>query len=219
MRWLNQIVGWIAAILLVVWRSTMRFSYVDDPRPALREQGKGGAIAFLHAHQIAGVMGVDDRHVRVMVSHSRDGDLLIPSLRCRGISYVRGSSRKRGVDKGGQSALAELGECTRERGFALLAIDGPQGPRNEVHRGVASLAVENDAPILPVIILPTRRWIVKGTWDRLQIPVPFSRITFHWGAPIWPDGRDIEELRTLTAGALREIEERQDPEEAAFCHA
>ncbi len=219
MRWPYQVVGWIAAMLLLLWRWSIRFSYIDDPRPALRAQGKGGAVGFLHAHQIAGVMGVDDPHVRVMVSRSRDGDLLTPSLRCCGISYARGSSRKNGVDKGGRAALAKLAECVGEQGFGLLAVDGPQGPRNVVHRGVASLAVEFDVPILPVIILPSRRLILGQTWDRMQIPLPFTRITFHWGEPIWPEGRSVDELRALTAEALLAIEREHDPREAALCHA
>jgi lysophospholipid acyltransferase (LPLAT)-like uncharacterized protein len=218
MRWPYQVVGWIAAMLLLLWRWSIRFSYINDPRPALRKQGKGAAIGFLHAHQIAGVMGVDDSHVRVMVSQSRDGDLLTPSLRCRGISYARGSTRKNGVDKGGRAALAKLAECVAESGFGLLAVDGPQGPRNIAQRGVAILAVEFDVPILPVIIVPSRRLILSRTWDRMQIPLPFTRITFHWGEPILPDGRSIEELRALTADALRELERQQDPAEAALCH-
>ena len=218
MRWLNQLAGWAAAMIVVACRWTMRVSIENDPRPEIRAAGKGFAVAFLHAHQVAGVVGFDDKNLMAMVSRSRDGDLLVPSLICCGFRYARGSSRKRGKDKGGQTALAEMQAFVATGGSAMLAVDGPQGPRNVVRRGVVTLAIAEDVPIVPVLMLPSRRWFIQATWDRMQIPKPFSRITLYWGDPIWPEDRTNSELRHVTADALRELEMRFDPEEASRFH-
>jgi len=218
-RWLNRLVGWFVAAASLVWRLTLRVSFENDRRAELLGAGKGLTVALLHAHQIAGVLGFDDKRSCVMVSRSRDGDLIAPSLSIRGIGVARGSAKKRGIDKGGRTALAELGECVAGGGTALLTVDGPQGPRNRVRRGVASLAAEQGVPILPVVILASRYWLLERSWDRLQIPKPFSRVTFHWGDPIRPEGKSLLDLCNATAQALRDLEQRFHPEEAKLVAA
>ena len=156
----------------------------DDPRPALRAAGRPYVYAILHAHQVAAVLINDDPGIAAMVSQSRDGDLLVPSLRVTGVGAMRGSSRKAGRDKGGRRALELLEEHTRRGHPSLLAVDGPQGPRNHVHRGVIDLARSTGAAIVPCVIVPSRRWFLR-TWDRFQIPKPFTRAHVYVAPPIY----------------------------------
>jgi lysophospholipid acyltransferase (LPLAT)-like uncharacterized protein len=150
-----------------------------------------------------------------MVSRSADGDLLVPSLRVRRVRAVRGSSRSGPRDKGGRAALTTLIASTRAGVPALLAVDGPRGPRNVVHRGVVHLAMAASAVILPVVVLPSRRWVLRGTWDRMQVPCPFSHIRLIFGTPLVPQpGEDDAALRDRLARALRRLEVEHDPVEA-----
>jgi lysophospholipid acyltransferase (LPLAT)-like uncharacterized protein len=194
---LRFLLAWMAAAAVLVIRLTCRIRFHDDPRPALRARGVPYAYAFLHAHQIATVV-VAEPGTGAMVSRSTDGELLIPSLRVSHVVAVRGSSKLRGKDKGGLAALAALVRHGRGGAPVYLAVDGPRGPRNHVRRGIAQLAVELDAAILVAIALPTRRWILRGTWDRFQIPQPFSRIDVFFDRPTLPaDAVDVESLRSL----------------------
>jgi lysophospholipid acyltransferase (LPLAT)-like uncharacterized protein len=114
----------------------------------------------------------DDRRMAAMVSRSRDGALLVPSLIVRRVTAVRGSSRSKGCDKGGRKALQGMVDHLRRDTPALLAVDGPKGPRNHVHRGVVDLAVEADAPVLPVVVLPSRRWACRPRNQRALPKAP-----------------------------------------------
>jgi lysophospholipid acyltransferase (LPLAT)-like uncharacterized protein len=163
---------------------------IGDQRPRLRAEGTPYIYALLHAHQISAVCVNDEEQGRLaaMVSRSADGELLVPSLRLRGVIAVRGSSRKASTDKGGQSALAELRELLERRVAILLAVDGPRGPRNRVHRGVARILQQvKDAVVLPTMVVPDRRWFPGRTWDRMQLPRPFSTVTLAMDEPIRPE--------------------------------
>ena len=212
---IRHLAGWACALALLVWRLTCRYRVENDPRPALRRAGKPYAYALLHAHQIAALLVNDERRMAAMVSRSPDGDVLAPCLRVVRVTPVRGSSRKRGRDKGGRAALSALGAYVSRGVPALLAVDGPQGPRNHVHRGVVDLARETGAVILPVMVLPSRRWIVADAWDRMQLPRPFCTIRLIFGPPIDPsDHPDDEALRTLVGARLQALEAEHDGAEA-----
>ncbi len=215
MRLLRTLAGVVLAVLLVLWRLTCRYRVEGDPRPSLRVRGKPYVYALLHAHQAAAVFVNDERRLAAMVSRSADGDLLVPALRVRGVQAVRGSTRKGERDKGGRAALQRLRELVVAQVPALLAVDGPRGPRNHVHRGVAELALETGAAILPTVVVPSRRLILTRTWDRLQLPLPFALIRLIFAEPIEPrPGEDVAGLRQRIADALGALERREDPKEA-----
>lgn len=214
---LRDVGAWLGGVLLWLWYlSARRTVEGNDPRPALRARGQGYAYALLHAHQLAAVCFNDERRMAAMVSRSTDGELLVPSLRLRRVTPVRGSSRRGRVDKGGRTALQGLTDKARAGWPVLVAVDGPRGPRNWVHKGVVYIAREAHCPILPVVAIPSRRWILTRTWDRFQIPQPFAHIRLCFGPPIHPGPKeDAASLSWRVKEALENLERRYDPEEAA----
>jgi lysophospholipid acyltransferase (LPLAT)-like uncharacterized protein len=98
----------------------------------------------------------------------------------------------------------------------LLAVDGPRGPCNHVHWGVADLARETDACIVVAgVFLPARRFVLSRTWDRTQLPRPFTTLTGRFRPPI--DSRDFpdrDSLRARVAAELLALEQAFDPDEA-----
>ncbi len=214
MKRLNLLLGWLLGLVLVCWRITCRYRIENDPRPALRAGNTPYIYALLHAHQLAAVFVNDEPDMAAMVSRSADGDLLAPSLHLRRVRAVRGSSRKAGVDKGGQEALDLLGVLVQQRIPALLAVDGPRGPRGHVYRGVITLAQRTGATILPTAVIPSRRIILHRSWDRFQIPLPFAAVRLIFGAPIVPTD-NTEALQAQLGSALAELEATHDAAEFA----
>ena len=103
-----------------------------------------------------------------IVSASRDGAFLTGILEYFKVQPVRGSSSRRGPQ-----ALLEL-TTWAERGYDLaITPDGPRGPRYVVQDGVISLAQLTGLPIVPVSYYVNWKIRVKS-WDRFQIPLPFS---------------------------------------------
>jgi lysophospholipid acyltransferase (LPLAT)-like uncharacterized protein len=212
-RALRRTGGWLAAPFLLAWRASCRVRIVGDPREALA--GRPCSLALRHAHQVAALFAKPAGPFAVMVSRSGDGDLIVPALRMLGVEVVRGSTRSAARDKGGRDALERLAERVRAGVPALLTVDGPRGPRGRVHRGIADLALWSGAPVVPIAAVPDRRWILAGSWDRLQIPKPFSRVTVHCGALLEPrPGEGPRALRERVAASLDALERHCDPGEA-----
>ena len=71
--------------------------------------------------------------------------------------------------------------------------------------------------IVVAIAVPRRRWIIGRTWDRAQIPKPFSSIDYYFADPISPrSGESLERLAGRIEAALHQLEHQHDPSEARF---
>ncbi len=148
-----------------------------------------------------------------MVSRSDDGEIIVPALRVGGHVPIRGSS---GTSKGGASALQALIEHVECGRPAILAVDGPRGPRGRVQRGIGLLAKKTDAVVLAVIAIPSRRWVMTGSWDRLQIPKPFSTIHCYFAEPISPErDESLLHFASRIESKLSDLEAAFDPAEAS----
>ena len=214
---LSKVGGWLIGVLVIALKASCRFRPHDDPRPAIKAAGSVHLYAILHAHQLAAVMGAE-RGCGAMLSRSADGDIMVPAFRMCGIIPIRGSGRagRRGSQKGGVSALQALIRHVREGNPATLAVDGPKGPRGRVHGGIAMLSQKTGASVATVVLVPRRRWILGKTWDRMQIPMPFTRIDGYFGpAMLANEGESVEAFSLRIQQQLCDLERKHDPQEAA----
>ena len=82
----------------------------------------------------------------------------------------------------------------REGNLFGMTPDGPRGPRMRVKSGVVAMARMAEVAIIPVAY-SCRRRVVMDTWDRLIVPLPFTRGIFLWGEPVrMPAGASAEEV-------------------------
>jgi lysophospholipid acyltransferase (LPLAT)-like uncharacterized protein len=119
------------------------------------------------------------RGIVVMSSHSRDAEYTARFIRRFGYGSARGSATR-----GGSRALAEMAECLTSGMHAAFTIDGPRGPAFLAKPGAITLARHTGEAILPFHIA-ARRYIELPSWDRLQIPMPFTRALALVGEPIY----------------------------------
>lgn len=89
----------------------------------------------------------------------------------------------------------------RPAGFML---DGPRGPARKAQLGAVWLSRLTGNPILPFHIEASRYWSVKS-WDRTQVPKPFSLAAVAIGAPLTV-ATDASDTDVETARA--ELEQR-----------
>ena len=141
-------------------------------------------------------------HLAAVVSASRDGAIIAGVLERFGIESARGSSSKRGT-----KAFLELLSAA-ERGCDLAVTpDGPRGPRYVVQGGVIALAQLTGRPIIPAAY--NFKWkICLKSWDRFQIPLPFSRavMTFDEPMTVPPEQTSDEQRERLRAELQRRLE-------------
>ena len=110
-----------------------------------------------------------------------------------GIEAVRGSSSKHAIS----ATLAAIHEARDERLDLVITPDGPRGPRGVIQPGLLRLAQVTRRPV--VTITTHLRWkMVLKSWDRFQVPLPFSRCEVISGEPLGvPADATEEELAAI----------------------
>ncbi len=118
------------------------------------------------------------RRLAALVSASRDGGMLARVLELFRVHPIRGSSSRRGAQ-----ALRELVAAAGEGYDLAVTPDGPRGPRYEVQEGVIVAAQLTGLPLLPVSY--RLGWkVTLNSWDRFQIPLPFSTVEIELAEPL-----------------------------------
>ncbi len=124
-----------------------------------------------------------DRGLVVMTSNSFDGEYIARFIKRFGYGAIRGSS-----SRGGFRALIEMIKAMRDGLPMAFSVDGPRGPRYEAKLGPVILAKKTGNPILPFVIETQKFWTVKS-WDKMQIPKPFTRALTIIGEPIYVNAK------------------------------
>jgi len=134
-----------------------------------------------------------DQDVHVMISASRDGELISTIGKFFGYTAVRGSS-----SRGGQEATREMVDYLKAGKRCAITPDGPRGPRREMKAGAVNIARLTGCPIVPFGFAAEKCWRLKS-WDQFIIPKPFSRAVFVYGEPIQvpKEGGDDQKLQEL----------------------
>jgi len=126
----------------------------------------------------------------VLASPSKDGELITVPLRKFGYKVIRGSSGRDGI-KGLLQMIRDLNS-----GYAVgTPVDGPKGPIYKIKPGMLFLAQKSGKPIIPIGAASKNKWVLRKTWDKMEIPKPFSNIVCILGDPIYigPD-EDLKEV-------------------------
>jgi lysophospholipid acyltransferase (LPLAT)-like uncharacterized protein len=119
-----------------------------------------------------------DQDVHVMISASRDGELISTIGKFFGYTAVRGSS-----SKGGREATREMLDYLKQGKRCAITPDGPRGPRRQMKMGAVQIARLTGCPVVPFGFAAEHYWRLKS-WDQFIIPKPFSRAVFVYGEPI-----------------------------------
>jgi lysophospholipid acyltransferase (LPLAT)-like uncharacterized protein len=158
---------------------------------------QGGTVIFAAWHQrfFSGFFAprIFGMSLCVMISQSRDGDVVSDLVARIGWIPVRGSS-----SRGGKKALQEMIAGVEKYRITGHVVDGPQGPPQIVKPGLIALASQTGAAICPGYISYENPWVFNS-WDRFMIPKPFSRVLLRAGDFIFVpkdlDEKTFEEIR------------------------
>lgn len=158
---------------------------------------KGGTVVFACWHQrfFSGFFAprIFGMNPCIIISKSRDGDIVSDVVSRIGWVPVRGSS-----SRGGKKALQEMIAGVEKHRMSGHIVDGPQGPPRIVKPGLVALASQTGAAICPAYISYENPWVFNS-WDRFMVPKPFSRVLLKAGnfifVPKGLDERSFEETR------------------------
>ncbi len=205
----NWIVGWLGPLALRLWFSTIRLRWVGGaylhPDP-----GRRGAMigVFWHQRLLCFAYTHGQHRPRIMISQSRDGDLIARVAGGLGCVPVRGSSR-RGKVKALRGLLAEA----KSGHDMAITPDGPLGPARVFQAGAVYLASETGLPIVPFTVSYGRYWRLRS-WDRFIVPWPFTWAVLNAGeavrVPPQLDAAALEIWRERLETILREHTDATD---------
>ncbi len=136
-------------------------------------------FTFWHECIITATWFWRNRGIVVMSSASRDAEYTARVIKRFGYGTARGSATR-----GGGRALAEMAQCLDTGMEVAFTIDGPRGPARLAKPGAVTLARHTGQAILPFHIAADR-YVEFHSWDRLQVPLPFTRAVSLIGEPIY----------------------------------
>jgi lysophospholipid acyltransferase (LPLAT)-like uncharacterized protein len=140
--------------------------------------GRQPIIAFWHGRILPATWFFRHRGIVALTSANFDGQWIARVIERLGNRTVAGSS-----SRGGVRALLQLKRAIGSGHPVAFALDGPRGPARVPQPGAVWLAGATGSPILPVHAESAAYWEVSS-WDRTQVPKPFSRVALVMGPPI-----------------------------------
>ena len=163
------------------------------------DSGRQPIMAFWHGRILPATVYFKRRGIVVITSENFDGEWIAGIIERFGYGTARGST-----SRGAVKALVQLKRDMAAGKPAAFTLDGPRGPAKVAQGGAIWLAKATGNPILPFHIEADRYW-TANSWDRTQIPKPWSTVAIAIGEPMEING-DADEA-AIEAGRL-ELERR-----------
>ncbi|MFN3603571.1 MAG: lysophospholipid acyltransferase family protein [Leptonema sp. (in: bacteria)] len=144
-------------------------------------------LSAWHCNFFAGVILIENLNFHILISQSRDGDLIDCIVKKFKNTSVRGST-----SKGGIQALKILIKLAKEKKRIVITPDGPKGPVFKIQDGLITLASKTGLPIIAFHFESVKQKIANS-WDRTRIPYPFNQIVISYSNPIFVPSNLSEE--------------------------
>ncbi len=174
--WLDKMrmdaLGWICNHGSSFYDHSYRWFTLIAPgaRRRIEVERKPFIIALYHGRMV-GTLNLRPRErMTILISESRDGEMIARGCLGMGFSVARGSPAKGAVK--GTLALLSAAESGNN---LVFMVDGPRGPIFSVKPGIVRLASMSGLPIVPWVTSTRHSWVM-GSWDRFFAPC--------WGTPI-----------------------------------
>lgn len=174
-----------------LYSKTFRYVYINDrvirERPPTR---KPLIFAYWHEDDLAVLSPHGGMRLHILISLSGDGDKIAYAAERFGYCVFRGSSTR-----GGARGLIGLIRAVSAGNDAVVTIDGPRGPRHVAKPGIALLASKTGASIMPVAAHSGSKLVFRGSWSRMYLPWPFTRVTIQYADTAIPPPESDEPSR------------------------
>jgi lysophospholipid acyltransferase (LPLAT)-like uncharacterized protein len=173
---------------------------------SVRAAGHYPIFGFWHGRILFGTLYFQRRGIVVITSENFDGEWIARIIARFGFGTARGST-----SRGALRAMVQLVRDMAVGKSAAFTLDGPRGPARVAQPGAVWLASKTGNPVVPFHVESSAHWTL-GSWDRTQIPKPFSTAAIAIGRPLYVDNNatdsDLEAARLDLEARLAEAESR-----------
>jgi len=163
-------------------------------------------MGFWHGRILPATFYFRRRGIVVITSENFDGEWIARIIERFGYGTARGST-----SRGARKAMLQLVKGMKAGRPAGFTLDGPRGPARVAQPGALWLASATGNPLLPFHLEASSHWSLRS-WDRTQIPKPFSTVALVVGEPMDVEqsasAETLEHARVELERRLRLLEER-----------
>ena len=166
-------------LIFLTYRLEVKYDY-DVKQPFNKNLG---VFYFWHQNIIAALFfffknkGIG----HCVVSPSNDGKIVGFIAEKLGFKVVYGSAYKKSV----QVVRQTLDILDTNKRLGMVG-DGSRGPAFKLQRGVIYLAAKSNLPLIFIEGKASWAFTFDKSWDKFQLPLPFSKIFIHVHAPVIP---------------------------------
>ena len=165
--------------VIVALGSTLRWKTEGlEHLEAIARSGRQPVMAFWHGRILSATYFFRRRGIVVITSENFDGEWIARIIERFGYGTARGST-----SYGARKGMLRLVRAMRQGRPAGFTLDGPRGPAMVAQPGAVWLARATGNPVLPFHLEASRHWSMRS-WDRTQIPTPFSTVALVVGEPM-----------------------------------
>jgi len=158
-------------LIINLYLRTIRFNVHKDPGI-----NKNAVFIFWHSKMLAGWWLFRNNNSSALVSQSKDGEVLSNILIKWGYEVIRGSS-----SKGSKDALNKIILSAKNNKSVVITPDGPRGPVYAIKNGALIVSKECSIPVIPVRINYANKIVLSKSWDKFEIPYPFTKCDVYFG--------------------------------------
>lgn len=203
----QKTIGWLVAAYMTFVKYTTRWDVERADQVQHIIDGEKGVIALVWHSRFMMLTSAWKKAYQlpyVLISRSRDGNIVAHASHRLGLKTIRGSAKKAAKGdmaakaKGGAKASMNIVTALENNGCIVVTPDGPRGPRQRLGDGPIRLAKLTGVPLMPCTFAVRNRKQLNS-WDKLVVPLPFGKGKIIWGTPVNvpadADERKIEHIR------------------------
>lgn len=150
-----------------------------------------------------------------MISKNFDGEVTARVVEHYGNRTIRasgGRNQKQTLKKGGMTGFLEMLNALRNKDNVVQTADIPKGTAKRVGLGIIMLGQKSGAPIVPLAIASSRRYIFEKSWDKTTVNMPYGTTAIVVGelvhVPADADDATLEEARVNLENQLNRATKR-----------
>lgn len=195
----ERFAGLLAGFLYKIYASTYRYEVqFEDPSDkkvffeALSSRDPDTETNLIYAcfHQddLSCLPYFADQNICILISNSKDGQILASAVEYMGYQTVRGSSHR-----GGVAGLLAGMRRVLDGHKMTIAVDGPRGPIYKVKEGITAVSDKSKRPIVPVRGYPKNKFVFRKSWNKATLPYPFTKIILKIGQIKFYSTQELED--------------------------
>lgn len=193
--------GLLVYYIIMLIKLTLKIEIIGKENMS---EEKPYVLALWHSKVVATVLALGFIKKRAgLASPSADGELISVPLEKLGYKMIRGSSGKDSV-----KGLVQLIKAVKEGYTIGTPLDGPKGPRFEAKQGMMYVAQKSGRPMVFMGAAYSKKWVLSKTWDKCQIPKPFSKVVCVISEPFYLEKSiPVEDYKEIVEKKLNDINE------------